>query len=151
MQHPPFKSVSFMFQLIIFSSHDAWVVSFPEEYVGTDVVKTASRLLPRSVFQSDDLRNQTWAAYKDAVDQVRRSILSNPRVDCANYIRFHFLTKYRVYSSPASTSAGLVSPSTPQQIPQCCLLGAMPSHMLLLAHSGTSPLLGMLLKSLRSL
>ncbi|KAJ5326296.1 FAD linked oxidase N-terminal [Penicillium brevicompactum] len=49
--------------------HDAWVVSFPEEYVGTDVVKTASRLLPRSVFQSDNLRNQTWAAYKDAVDQ----------------------------------------------------------------------------------
>ncbi|CAG8929299.1 unnamed protein product [Penicillium salamii] len=49
--------------------HDAWVVSFPEEYVGTDVVKTASRLLPRSVFKSDDLRNQTWAAYQDAVEQ----------------------------------------------------------------------------------
>ncbi|KAJ5490416.1 FAD linked oxidase N-terminal [Penicillium expansum] len=50
--------------------HDAWVVSFPQEYVGTDVVKTASRLLPRSVFQSDDLRNQTWAAYRDAVNQI---------------------------------------------------------------------------------
>ncbi|KAJ5804104.1 CAZyme family AA7 [Penicillium psychrosexuale] len=49
--------------------HDAWAVAFPQEYVGTDVVKTASRLLPRSVFQSDDLRNQTWAAYKDAITQ----------------------------------------------------------------------------------
>lgn len=118
-----------MSHLIISSSHDAWVVSFPEEYVGTDVVKTASRLLPRSVFQSDDLRNQTRAAYKDAVDQVCRSILSTSRMDRANYIRFHFLTNYRVFSSPASTSAVLVSPSIPQPIPQCCLLGAMPSHM----------------------
>ncbi|KAJ5176563.1 FAD linked oxidase N-terminal [Penicillium canariense] len=49
--------------------YDAWVEAFPQEYVGTDVVKTASRLLPRSVFQSDDLRNQTWAAYRDAVNQ----------------------------------------------------------------------------------
>ncbi|KAJ6002367.1 FAD linked oxidase N-terminal [Penicillium sp. IBT 35674x] len=49
--------------------YDVWVNAFPQEYVGTDVVKTASRLLPRSVFQSDTLRNKTWAAYKDAVDQ----------------------------------------------------------------------------------
>ncbi|KAJ5278943.1 FAD linked oxidase N-terminal [Penicillium angulare] len=49
--------------------HDTWEVSFPQEYVGTDVVKTASRLLPRSVFQCDDLLNQTWVAYKDGVDK----------------------------------------------------------------------------------
>ncbi|KAJ5957683.1 FAD linked oxidase N-terminal [Penicillium viridicatum] len=49
--------------------HDPWAVSFPQEFVGTDGVKTASRLLPRGVFQSDDLRNQTWAAYRDAVSQ----------------------------------------------------------------------------------
>ncbi|KAJ5502342.1 FAD linked oxidase N-terminal [Penicillium fimorum] len=49
--------------------HDAWEVAFPQEFVGTDVVKTASRLLPRGVFQSDDLRNQTWAAYRDAVNK----------------------------------------------------------------------------------
>ncbi|KAJ5373241.1 FAD linked oxidase N-terminal [Penicillium concentricum] len=49
--------------------HDAWEQAFPQEYVGTDVVKTASRLLPRNVFQSDDLRKQTWAAYRDAVNQ----------------------------------------------------------------------------------
>ncbi|KAF7858038.1 hypothetical protein EAF04_009394 [Stromatinia cepivora] len=49
--------------------HDAWVPSFPEEYVGTDVVKTASRLMPRSVFADDDLRNQTFAAHKSAVEQ----------------------------------------------------------------------------------
>ncbi|KAJ5111146.1 CAZyme family AA7 [Penicillium argentinense] len=72
-------------------SHYAWVEAFPREYVGTDVGKTASRLLPRNVFQSDDLRDQTWAAYKDAVEQ------------CS--------------SSPASTSAELASPSNHQQIP----------------------------------
>ncbi|KAI9651291.1 hypothetical protein NHQ30_001329 [Ciborinia camelliae] len=49
--------------------HDAWVPSFPEEYVGTDVVKTASRLMPRSVFGSDDLRNQTFQAHKSAIEQ----------------------------------------------------------------------------------
>ncbi|KAJ5980482.1 CAZyme family AA7 [Penicillium waksmanii] len=47
--------------------HDAWVGAFPQEYVGADVVKTASRLLPRSVFQSDDLRNQTFESFKDAI------------------------------------------------------------------------------------
>ncbi|ESZ91317.1 FAD binding domain protein [Sclerotinia borealis F-4128] len=49
--------------------HDAWAPSFPEEYVGTDVVKTASRLMPRSVFIDDDLRNQTFAAHRAAVEQ----------------------------------------------------------------------------------
>ncbi|OQE42124.1 hypothetical protein PENCOP_c004G05671 [Penicillium coprophilum] len=49
--------------------HDVWAVAFPQEYVGTDVVKTSSRLLPRNVFQSDDLRNQTSAAYRDAVNK----------------------------------------------------------------------------------
>lgn len=58
--------------LIEFCSYDAWVVAFPQEYVGTDVVKTASRLIPRSVFQDDDLRNQMFAALKDGiVEQVR--------------------------------------------------------------------------------
>jgi FAD/FMN-containing dehydrogenase len=50
--------------------HDAWAVSFPQEYVGTDVVKTASRLMPRSVFQDDGLRNRTFEAHKDAIEQV---------------------------------------------------------------------------------
>jgi hypothetical protein len=67
-----------------YSSYDAWLPAFPQEYVGTDVVKTASRLLPRSVFQSDDLRNQTWAAYKDAVDQVCQipTVLPTSPVNC---------------------------------------------------------------------
>ncbi|RAL58974.1 hypothetical protein DID88_009265 [Monilinia fructigena] len=49
--------------------HDAWVPAFPQEYIGTDVVKTASRLMPRSVFSDDNLRNQTFAAHKAAVEQ----------------------------------------------------------------------------------
>ncbi|KAJ5667007.1 FAD linked oxidase N-terminal [Penicillium longicatenatum] len=49
--------------------HDVWVNAFPQEYVGTDVVKTASRLLPRSVFQNETLLNKTSAAYKDAVEK----------------------------------------------------------------------------------
>lgn len=49
--------------------HDAWAVSFPQEYVGTSGVKTASRLIPRSVFQSDSLRNRTFLAHKDAVEK----------------------------------------------------------------------------------
>ncbi|KAJ5447048.1 FAD-binding type 2 [Penicillium cf. griseofulvum] len=49
--------------------HDPWVVAFPKEPIGTDVAKTASRLLPRSVFQSDDLRTQTLTAYRDAINQ----------------------------------------------------------------------------------
>ena len=48
--------------------HDAWEPSFPQEYVGTDVVKTASRLMPRSVFQSDTLRNATFEAHKSGVE-----------------------------------------------------------------------------------
>ncbi|OJJ43548.1 hypothetical protein ASPZODRAFT_145903 [Penicilliopsis zonata CBS 506.65] len=49
--------------------HDAWSAAFPQEYVGTDLVKTASRLLPRKVFQSTELLKQTWEAYRDAVEQ----------------------------------------------------------------------------------
>jgi hypothetical protein len=49
--------------------YDAWEPSFPQEYVGTDGVKTASRLIPRSVFQDADLLNKTFAAHKDAVKQ----------------------------------------------------------------------------------
>lgn len=47
--------------------HDAWEPAFPQEYVGTDVVKTASRLMPRSVFTDASLRNQTFQAHKDAI------------------------------------------------------------------------------------
>jgi len=49
--------------------HDAWIPAFPQEAVGTDVVKTASRLMPRSVFQDDTLRNKTYAAHRDAIEQ----------------------------------------------------------------------------------
>ncbi|KAH8432946.1 uncharacterized protein LDX57_010580 [Aspergillus melleus] len=49
--------------------HDAWVVAFPQEAGGTAVVKTASRLMPRKVFQDDSLRNRTALAHRDAVEQ----------------------------------------------------------------------------------
>ncbi|KAE8391210.1 hypothetical protein BDV23DRAFT_182731 [Aspergillus alliaceus] len=48
--------------------HDTWVVAFPQEFAGGAGVKTASRLIPRSVFQSDTLRQRTAAAHKDAID-----------------------------------------------------------------------------------
>ncbi|PYH91117.1 oxidoreductase [Aspergillus ellipticus CBS 707.79] len=51
------------------SSHDVWEVAFPLESVGSDVVKTASRLLPRSVFEAEELRNQTLLAHKDAIEK----------------------------------------------------------------------------------
>jgi hypothetical protein len=67
--------------LIRIISHDVWVNAFPQEYVGTDVVKTASRLLPRSVFQNETLLNKTSAAYKDAVEKV-----SNIRTRAPSYL-----------------------------------------------------------------
>ncbi|KAE8415272.1 hypothetical protein BDV36DRAFT_311144 [Aspergillus pseudocaelatus] len=49
--------------------HDAWVVAFPQEFAGGAAVKTASRLMPRSVFQDDTLRQRTYAAHKDATEK----------------------------------------------------------------------------------
>ncbi|GIC90307.1 FAD-binding oxidoreductase [Aspergillus udagawae] len=49
--------------------HDVWAVAFPQEYVGTALVKTASRLMPRSVFQGDSLRSRTFLAHKDAIEK----------------------------------------------------------------------------------
>ncbi|GFF78934.1 6-hydroxy-D-nicotine oxidase [Aspergillus udagawae] len=49
--------------------HDVWAVAFPQEYVGTALVKTASRLMPRSVFQDDSLRSRTFLAHKDAIEK----------------------------------------------------------------------------------
>ncbi|KAJ1707273.1 hypothetical protein G4B84_002348 [Aspergillus flavus NRRL3357] len=50
-------------------SHDAWAVASPKEYVGAAAVKTTSRLMPRSVFQDDTLRQRTYAAHKDAIEK----------------------------------------------------------------------------------
>ncbi|EED18850.1 conserved hypothetical protein [Talaromyces stipitatus ATCC 10500] len=47
--------------------HDSWVVAFPEEKVGQDVVKLASRLMPRSVIHDTTLRNQLVDAIQDAI------------------------------------------------------------------------------------
>ncbi|GIK00952.1 hypothetical protein Aspvir_004982 [Aspergillus viridinutans] len=49
--------------------HDAWAVAFPQEYVGTALVKTASRLMPRSVFQDDSLRDRIFLAHQDAIEK----------------------------------------------------------------------------------
>ncbi|PWY85073.1 FAD binding domain protein [Aspergillus heteromorphus CBS 117.55] len=49
--------------------HDVWEVAFPLESVGSDVVKTASRLLPRSVFETEELRNRNLLAHKDAIEK----------------------------------------------------------------------------------
>ncbi|KAL3478334.1 hypothetical protein BJX99DRAFT_224640 [Aspergillus californicus] len=49
--------------------HDAWVVAFPQEYVGTALVKTASRLMPRTVFEDDESRESLFAAHKDAIEK----------------------------------------------------------------------------------
>jgi len=49
--------------------HDPWAAAFPQEYVGVAAVKTASRLMPRSVFEDQSLRNQTYLAHKDAIEQ----------------------------------------------------------------------------------
>jgi hypothetical protein len=51
-------------------SQDPWKAAFPAEAVGAAMVKTASRLIPRSVFQDDDLRQRTYAAHRDGVDNV---------------------------------------------------------------------------------
>jgi hypothetical protein len=73
--------------LLTVSSHDAWVVVFPEEDEGTDVVRTVSRLMPRSVFEDDNLRNQTLLAHKNAIDSVR--IISSS----LTLLKFPLLTK----------------------------------------------------------
>lgn len=52
------------------SSYDAWAGAFPQEYVGGATVKTASRLIPRSVFQDDSSRNATFLAHKQAIVEV---------------------------------------------------------------------------------
>ncbi|KAL4954439.1 hypothetical protein BDW69DRAFT_205191 [Aspergillus filifer] len=49
--------------------YDVWEVAFPQEYVGTALVKTASRLMPRSVFTDDTSRESISAAHKDGVDK----------------------------------------------------------------------------------
>ncbi|KAL4969926.1 FAD-binding oxidoreductase [Aspergillus stella-maris] len=49
--------------------HDVWEVAFPQEYVGTALVKTASRLMPRSVFTDDTSRDSLSTAHKDGVDK----------------------------------------------------------------------------------
>ncbi|PWY96757.1 FAD-binding domain-containing protein [Aspergillus sclerotioniger CBS 115572] len=49
--------------------HDVWKVAFPLEAGGSDVVKTDSRLLPRKVFRSQDLRHRNFLAQKDAIEK----------------------------------------------------------------------------------
>ncbi|KAL4878128.1 FAD binding domain protein [Aspergillus karnatakaensis] len=49
--------------------HDAWKPAFPAEAVGAAMVKTASRLMPRSVFQDDNLLQRVKDAHKDAIEQ----------------------------------------------------------------------------------
>ncbi|KAL4986609.1 hypothetical protein BDW68DRAFT_178627 [Aspergillus falconensis] len=49
--------------------HDVWEVAFPQEYVGTALVKTASRLMPRSIFADDTSRGSLFAAHKDAIEK----------------------------------------------------------------------------------
>lgn len=56
-----------------FHSYDAWVVAFPEEKVGQDVVKLASRLMPRYVIHNGTLRNQLVDALQSAIDQVSQA------------------------------------------------------------------------------
>ncbi|KAL4942363.1 hypothetical protein BDV06DRAFT_211874 [Aspergillus oleicola] len=49
--------------------HDVWEVAFPQEYVGTALVKTASRLMPRSIFTNDASRESLFAAHKDGIEK----------------------------------------------------------------------------------
>ncbi|KAL4746443.1 hypothetical protein BDW72DRAFT_210436 [Aspergillus terricola var. indicus] len=49
--------------------HDVWEVAFPQEYVGTALVKTASRLMPRDIFANDTSRASLFAAHKDAIEK----------------------------------------------------------------------------------
>ncbi|KAE8356043.1 hypothetical protein BDV28DRAFT_7130 [Aspergillus coremiiformis] len=44
-------------------------IAVPQEYIGGTVVKTASRLMPRSVFQDNTLHQRTFAAHKDGVEK----------------------------------------------------------------------------------
>ncbi|OKL61707.1 hypothetical protein UA08_02339 [Talaromyces atroroseus] len=48
--------------------HDVWVVAFPQEYVGTDATKFGSRLIPRNVFQDEELRRELFIAHENAID-----------------------------------------------------------------------------------
>ncbi|RDW88457.1 FAD binding protein-1 [Coleophoma cylindrospora] len=47
--------------------YDAWSGAFPQEYVGGATVKTASRLMPRSLFEDESSRNATFLAHKQAI------------------------------------------------------------------------------------
>ncbi|KAL4814967.1 hypothetical protein BDW67DRAFT_186262 [Aspergillus spinulosporus] len=49
--------------------HDVWEVAFPQEYVGTALVKTASRLMPRDIFTNETSRASLFAAHKDAIEK----------------------------------------------------------------------------------
>ncbi|KAL4900866.1 hypothetical protein BDW74DRAFT_188064 [Aspergillus multicolor] len=49
--------------------HDVWEVAFPQEYVGTALVKTASRLMPREILTDDTSRSSLFAAHKDAIEK----------------------------------------------------------------------------------
>ncbi|KAL4976919.1 FAD binding domain protein [Aspergillus desertorum] len=49
--------------------HDVWEVAFPQEYVGTALVKTASRLMPRSIFTNNTSRASLFDAHKDAIEK----------------------------------------------------------------------------------
>jgi hypothetical protein len=57
-------------------SHDVWEVAFPQEYVGTALVKTASRLMPRDIFTNDTSRANLFAAHKDAIEKVTHPLPS---------------------------------------------------------------------------
>jgi hypothetical protein len=77
-------------------SYDAWVTVFPPEDVGTDIVRTASRLMPRSVFRDENLRNQTFQAHKDAIETVsnfyevslERDLFTNGTYRASSYLVF---------------------------------------------------------------
>ncbi|KAL4806377.1 FAD binding domain protein [Aspergillus unguis] len=49
--------------------HDVWQAAFPQEYVGTALVKTASRLMPRSILTDDSSRESLFAAHMDAIEK----------------------------------------------------------------------------------
>ena len=85
-------------------SHDVWEVAFPQEYVGTALVKTASRLMPRDIFTNDTSRASLFAAHKDAVNKVAHPLLSFVSVSSI------LLTHDRASSLPASIFQAPASP-----------------------------------------
>lgn len=114
--------------------HDTWAASFPQEYVGADVLRLLLDLT-RDLFviTSDSFRNRAFLVYKDAIEKV-----NNPLTTSWQFRALSGLTCQRSFSLLAFISREQESQSS---LPQTMLFyrrGATRLHMLSWGPSGTS-------------